>query len=718
MIIADLSLLGEKNNRSSVQHSFNWNKADWVTYQVQLECHNWSDYYNSTDINVTLDLIQNSIWNACKASIPLKCHKTRFQRPLWENGDVRAAKKKRRETEKSYKIFKTETSRIARNRAANYLKQAIRNAVIAFERRIAENSNANTFWKYVRSKQRPHPVVGPLWNRHTNEYTDDPKECADLIAKSYSDIFTVESKNLPKSKPISSCSNASLTSMDFYPALLQRHLKRMRNLAAPGLDGIPYLLLKHGGLFLLQQLSKFFQYCLDNCVTPEQWKVASIVPIFKKGNRSSPSNYRPISLTSSMAKLMEACVREVIWNFWCSHGIINKSQFGFIPKSSCCDQLLSFLENISKIIDRGSCVDVIYFDFAKAFNTVPHKRLIHKLFSMGIDGNMLGWLQSFIQDRKEIVSILGHHSFPYNMPSGLPQGSVLGPLLFVAYINDIDANLNHATMYKYADDLKLFIEIKRDDPSSRLHMQSDIDKIHQWICDWQLHLAPEKCKIVHFGRNNPKFSYTLDSSPIQSSSGERDLGIFINHDLRWTNHISKITKKAEGVLASLNRAFVSRSPDIYMKLFKTMVRPHLEFASPVWNPHLIKNIDKLETVQRRATRRISTIKLLPYSDRLSVLNLDSLKLRRVIFDLVQVYKIVHRLSACQFNHFFKFNTTKTRGHSHKLYLQHSIHDFRKYFFSLRTLEIWNQLPSYIVNSKSVKKFKTLLFPEIRKLLSV
>ena len=220
-----------------------------------------------------------------------------------------------------------------------------------------------------------------------------------------------------------------------------------------------YLLLKRGGLLILQQLSRIFQFCLDNGVTPDLWKVAFVTPISKRGDRTVPDNYRPVSLTSCVAKLMESCVKEEIWNFWCTHDIIRSSQFGFVRGSSCSDQLLLFLEDITKILDRGSCVDVIYLDFAKAFNSVPLKRLMLKLSSMGIQGDILSWIKSFLLDGSEQVCVSGRRSVPYCMASGVPQGSILGPLVFIAFVNDIDENLNNSTILKYADDIKLYQEI-------------------------------------------------------------------------------------------------------------------------------------------------------------------------------------------------------------------------------------------------------------------
>ncbi|XP_014775206.1 uncharacterized protein LOC106872658 [Octopus bimaculoides] len=176
--------------------------------------------------------------------------------------------------------------------------------------------------------------------------------------------------------------------MEIAPAMLRRYLKNKHNYASSGLDGVTYLLLKRCGYFLLHQLSLFFQFCLNNGATPEQRKTATVVPLFKKGGRTSLVNYRPVSLTSCIAKLRESCVRETLWNFWNSHRLIRLSQFGSIPNCSCCDQLIEFLENITRLTDGVSWVDVVYLDSAKAFNSVPYKRLMAKPFAMGVKDDL------------------------------------------------------------------------------------------------------------------------------------------------------------------------------------------------------------------------------------------------------------------------------------------------------------------------------------------
>ena len=707
MVLAKLSISNISKGSCPHGSRFNWKKADWTAFQVELQRSNWCNFYDSDEVDIVFHNMVDCIWSACIKSVPLTSYKNQ-KRPVWETKMVRDARKHRREAELRYRLHRTNDSRIARNKAANHLKQTVKRAVIDYERSIASCSDPKRFWKYVRTRQRPHSRVGPLYDAKSGTVTHDPKECARLFAEEYSSYFTTDDKNVPI-LPLQN--QAEFTSICFYPALLQTQLKRMRNHASPGPDGITYLMLKGGGLFLLQQLSTLYQYCLDRAITPSQWKSAFVVPIFKKGDRTRVTNYRPVSLISCVAKLMEACVRNELLNFWRSNATICPSQFGFIPNSSCCHQLIVYLDNVTEIVDKGLCVDAIYLDLAKAFNTVSHSRLLTKLGSMGIGGYLLKWLESFLCGRKEVVCVLGERSTPYTMASGVPQGSVLGPLLFVAYVNDVDTCINRATLLKYADDMKIYIELQRTQQQYSL-LQDDLNSLQRWLEDWQLRLAPEKCKVMHFGRKNPSIAYALKDMPVKESSVERDLGVFISSDLNFDYHISKIVKKAEGMLASITRAFVSRSPHVYLKLFNTLVRPLLEYASPVWNPTQINHCKRIEAVQRRATRRIPGMCSLPYTQRLLALKLDSLEFRRRVADLIMAYKLVRTSPHC--DSLFNFaSSSRTRGHNFKIRHQYVNLNLRKHFFTARVVDDWNSLPSHVVNTDSLKFFKAAVTEELK-----
>jgi hypothetical protein len=702
MVLAKLCITNISKSTYAPGKRYNWKKADWPAFQMELQRLNWRHFYDSENVDLIYQSIVKCIWSACEASVPVISFK-RQNRLVWETNAVRDARRRRREAEIHHRYYRTEESRLTRNKAANHLKQIVKKAVLHYERSVATSTDPNCFWKYVRRRQKPHPRIGPLYNAKSGSITDDPRECAQLFAEEYSSYFIVDDGNTPT---LPSHTHEALTSIIFCPALVQTQLRRMRNHASPGPDGITYLMLKGGGLFMLEQLSIFYQYCLDRAVTPSEWKLAFVVPIHKKGDRTRMANYRPISLTSCVAKLMEACVRKEVLTFWRSNPVIHPSQFGFIPNSSCCNQLIMYLDQVTEFVDDGSCVDAVYLDLAKAFNTVPHKKLLMKLCSLGLRGDLLKWLTSFLCGRMEVVSILGEYSSPYVMASGVPQGSVLGPLLFVAYVNDVDDSIHHATLLKYADDMKLYIDLHSSGAQHQhLLLQDDLDSLQRWLDDWQLHLAPEKCKVVHFGRSNPVFSYTLNSTPIEESNGERDLGVFIASNLSFDTHISRIVKKAEGVLASITKTFISRSPCVYLKLYVTLVRPLLEYASPVWNPMHVKYCKRIEAVQRRATRRVSGMRSLTYPERLAALNLESLELRRKAADLVLLYKLVHT-SPYSDNLFTFASSSRTRGHNLKIMSQHVNLNIRKFFFTTRVVEEWNSLPSHIVNATSVKSFKT------------
>ena len=375
--------------------------------------------------------------------------------------------------------------------------------------------------------------------------------------------------------------------MEFTPDLVERNLIKTSNFSSAGPDGIPYIVLKNGGECFIYQLCRLYQLCLDNGYTPNQWKVAHITPVYKKSNKKEPTNYRPVSLTSCVCKLMESCVREVVWKFWSDCSLINSSQFGFIPNSSCVDQLLSFLEDITLYTDEGNWADSIYLDFSKAFNSVPHERLLQKLSALGLKENMYNWIKSFLTKRFEVVVVCGTQSFPKPTISGVPQGSCLGPLLFLAYINDIDNCFHHSKIFKYADDTKVYSKISKanSDVDSSL-LQQDLDNIAQWAQIWQLPFNVNKCAIVNFSKNNPANTYKIGEKFVQRTHQERDLGVIIDNNLKPSKQVANAVGKAQAALSILKRTVVSRDKSIFLPLYKQLVRPHLEYATCAWKPYL------------------------------------------------------------------------------------------------------------------------------------
>jgi hypothetical protein len=354
-------------------------------------------------------------------------------------------------------------------------------------------------------------------------------------------------------------------------------------------------------------------------------------------------------------------------------------------------------------MEEGESVDVIYLDFAKAFDKVPHRRLLEKLKSHGIKGTLWNWIKEWLSDRQQRVCLQGHASGWRAVLSGVPQGSVLGPILFLIFINDLDEGIANWIL-KFSDDTKLYGKIK--DQKDRDGLQRDLDRLIQWSVEWQMKFNVEKCKIMHLGRHNPNFKYTMEGSELQAIEAERDLGLTMTRDLKCSNQCIQAYKKASQMLGMVARTIKSRSPVILVNIYKSIVRPHLEYCSPAWSPYYIKDKELLEKVQHRFTRMFPQLRAMDYSDRLERLGLWSLEERRNRADLLEVFKMAKGFSAIKLETFFEVgNTERTRGHSLKLRKHHSGCNIRHHFFSERVINRWNALSQETVNCATVNQFK-------------
>lgn len=438
------------------------------------------------------------------------------------------------------------------------------------------------------------------------------------------------------------------------------------------------------------------------------------MPVFKKGSKTKANNYRPISLTSQLVKILESIIRSKMIQFLMENNIVTHYQHGFVLKKSCFTNLLVAFEDWTAAVDSGYGVDVIYLDFSKAFDSVPHLRLIEKLKGYGIGGNLLQWLRSFLQGRHQRVVLNGIQSQWSEVFSGVPQGSVLGPLLFVLYINDIAENI-HCKLGAFADDTKIYTII--ESVCDTMNLQRDVDSMQEWSKTWLLNLNLEKCKVMHIG-NTFKTSYTMQSSSslVTGSSAvltevdsEKDLGIWTTSTLKPSLHCDKAAASATKVLGMLKRTFPVFSRELFVFLYKTYVRPLMEYCVQLWSPYLSRDIDALEKVQRRATKLVKPLAKLSYESRLKELKIYSLYCRRQRGDLIETYKLLNGYYDVDWNMFFTPSPLQnTRGHQMKLYKKSSKLILRSNFFTQRVINLWNSLPSSVVSATTVSMFKQRL----------
>jgi hypothetical protein len=406
---------------------------------------------------------------------------------------------------------------------------------------------------------------------------------------------------------------------------------------------------------------------------------------------------------------MESIMKDEILKYLLKNKLISTQQHGFLSKHSTVTNLLESLNDWTLAIKDFHSVDVAYIDYRKAFDSVCHSKLLTKLRGYGFGTNLINWIFAYLTDRTQKTCINGHLSSNGKVISGVPQGSVLGPILFLLYINDVIDIFDHGVEARlFADDLKLYSSITSDSDSIRLQM--NLQQLEKWSDLWQLTISVKKCSILHIS-NTDKFNnkYTLCNVVLPNSSPVRDLGVLVDSKLKFAIHINTIVSRAYQRSNCIYRCFLCRDVCWLMKAFTIYVRPILEYASSIWNPTYVTLIDKLEKVQRNFTKRLPGFHNITYGERLKLLRIDSLEHRRLKFDLILCYKIFHELIELTPSNYFSLSSNSiTRGHDYKIIQQHCRINARKHFFSNRIICCWNSLPNDVVCASSLSSFKNLL----------
>jgi hypothetical protein len=376
------------------------------------------------------------------------------------------------------------------------------------------------------------------------------------------------------------------------------------------------------------------------------------------------------------------------------NNIINNSQHGFRKGRSCTTNLLEFMETVTKAADEGKAVDVIYLDFAKAFDKVPIKRLIAKLSSIGIGGSMLKWISDWLSGRKQRVVVQGKYSSWREVLYGVPQGSVLGPVLFSIFINDLDqAATNRQFLKKFADDTKLGQIIEQ--ASDTVELQATLNRLCDWATTWGMAFNVQKCHVMHVGRNNPRAEYTMNDIKLAATEMERDVGVVVSSDLKQAEQCKKAAQTAGAVLGQIHHAFHYRQVHLPEPV-QTICQASPGICRPAWAPWNRGDICMPGKIQERAVKAVSGLRGRTYSERLKELDLPSLEERRREADMIQVYKIMcdddSEYSEKWFTKMENGRQTR-RNTGMMLRPQRAAHNFRRSFFSCRVAEPWNSLPS-------------------------
>lgn len=599
-------------------------------------------------------------------------------------------------------------------RANNEARKACRKAQRQLEQTVASNAknNPKAFWSYVNSKTKTRSGVADLKKEDGTRASTD-QEKADILNNFFQSVFTVENDSNIPDPPLYEYKE-TVTDFEISVEKVRNLLLTLNTHKASGPDGLHPLFLSKAADALAYPFAKLFRTSLDEGKIPEEWRKAKICPIFKKGSKLLANNYRPVSLTCIMCKLMETLIRERLMSHLKNNNLISEKQHGFVPGRSCVTQLLDVMDTGTQILDEGGSVDVIYMDFQKAFDSVPHHRLLVKVEAHGISGAVLTWIKDFLANRRQTVMVNSAESEDALVTSGIPQGSVLGPVLFVLYINDLPSVVTNQSRL-FADDTKVFT--RSDITGATESLQNDLTKLEEWSEQWQLKFHPQKCHVLKLGSKKSDGVYKMSGINemgettdlvLAECEFEKDLGVYIDNSLCFRQHVATSTTKANRMMGIIRRSFDFLTVSMFLYLFKALVRPVLEYGHSVWQPHHKMLCQEVENVQRRATKLLPCLQNKSYSERLATLDLPCLEHRRKRGDMIDTYKFLHKIYTATSPHLALSKPSVTRGNSLKLTKAHHRLNVRGNFFSARVVNLWNSLPDAVVTAPDVNSFKIKL----------
>ena len=602
----------------------------------------------------------------------------------------------------AYKSFKKDTSKALRRAHWQYVNNILLEGL--------QSKDSKPFWRYVKSKRQDTIGVAPL--KSGGNLHSDSRSKATILNEQFTSVFT---------PPQDKHSDIPYPYGPAYPPIkpltisidgVQKLLLNLNVKKASGPDNISCRILRELSMELAPVLAAIYTQSIESGEVPIDWTQALVTPIFKKGNRHLPENYRPVSLTSIPCKIMEHIICSHVRDHLDEYDILSPLQHGFRERHSCKSQLLLTLQDLFSWRDRGVQVDLVVLDFAKAFDTVPHESVLGKLKFYGIDEDINRWVRAFLTNRTQEVVVDGGKSDRAAVASGVPQGTVLGPLLFLLHINDLPLNVE-SSVRLFADDCLLYRAISSREEAEVL--QGDLHSLYAWGQRWGMSFNVKKCNIMRITKSRTPITkfYTLGGQILDQVNQAPYLGVLISEELEWAQHINSITSKANSTLGFIRRNLKQCPKDLKELAYMSLVRSKLEYAGGTWDPHHEYNINKLERVQRCAARFVchdfgprSSV-----TQMLSDLGWQQLKDRRKHIRLALLFKIIHDIILVPHQDLLLKADSRTRSsHQFKYRTIRTSTDPYKHSFFPRTIPEWNLLHSDTVNSETIDQFKSRLLP--------
>jgi hypothetical protein len=708
-ILTDINV-SHKLQKRPKRKIFLFNKADVESLKADLirSLSNFNqEARNCNDMDILFQNFKSAIDSIVQKNVPTKLIND-SRDPPWYNRQIRKHLKKTRKLHSAYKKSMTTESYAAYSNSRRTLNQSKKDAENTFLSSSLDDmlrESQKRFWSYVKFKTKgQYSSITTLKSKDGTTLTE-PRDKANLLNNHFKSVFTTDLPSDLPDFPNKTDKVFSLNEITLNRVGIVTLIQNLNKYKAYGPDEISPKLLKLAPDEFSYYILILFQKCLELKSIPSIWKSANVAPIFKKGNRSSPENYRPISLTSVLCKMFEHIISSNLAHFLESNNLFCNDQFGFRKNRSCEMQLHRVCQDLAFILDKKEEADLIFLDFSKAFDKVSHTLLLHKLKSYGLQMDILSLIKSFLTNRTQKVVIEGWNSDSVDVTSGVPQGSVLGPLLFLIYINDLPDKIKSKCRL-FADDSLIYKKILTEEDC--IILQQDLEEVVEWCTKWLMTLNFNKCEHMKVSSRRKTFDHTyrISDHKLLQVPSYKYLGLTITEKLNWNSHINYITNKANGVLYVTKQALSRSSQSVKEQAYKAIVRPVLEYSSSVWDPYQVGQIHALEMIQRRAARfclnryqRLDSV-----SAMLDELKWDSLASRRKASRLSAFCRVFNHQGGLEdlSSHIVQAPTGLRYSHSLRLQSMTCHLNYGHYSFIPRSIRDWNSLPSHVVNETTVK----------------
>ena len=685
---------------------YRYSAADWCGFRTYLsDASSQKGLIITDDVHESAQNLEEVIQNGMKAYIPHRSYQVKPHSQPWFTPECAAAICQRDHFFNQYKRDRTagnlDQYRAARRHCKETLHEAKRRYSSHIQDSIANQKlGSKDFWRIYNSVTNRNKSSIPALNRDdSNMMATTSAEKAELLSSQFAKNSSLDdNRRTPPTLPLRT--SDTIPSPVITVKRVKRIISCLDNSKASGPDGIPVIVFKKLSPELSPVLAKLFKKCVSVSLFPPTWKVASVVPVPKKGcDSSQPTSYRPISLLPIAGKIFEAMINKSLVDFLESHHLLSDTQYGFRFSRSTGDLLSYVTEHISRILDRQGETQTVALDISKAFDKVWHKGLLSKLSSYGISGPLHQLIASFLSNRQISVVLDGQKSSTKLINAGVPQGSILGPTLFLLYINDLPDSIV-SKLVMYADDTTLFNSVER--PNTQLRQQlcdvmnKDLQTIADWGTDWLVSFNSSKTQsVLHSRRRNRESSQPslqMSNSTLQDQPSVSLLGLTVSSDLSWKSYIQSISKKASQRIGSLYRASRYLHPQSTLYLYKSTIRPLMEYCCHIWAGAPKTHLTLLDRVERRAKNLIGqqlANELLPLSHRRDVASLSLFyryyhgRCSSALSESVPKPKVFSRATRrADSGTCYQVNVERTRTKS------------RSNSFFVRTAQLWNELPKY------------------------